>query len=134
MTKYTLKGWRQHVKRLVNSMLSTQSVPTKKAARSAAKFAKSIAPHDTGTLIQEIHWSGTKKGGAWLLQRNPGIKNPNREGLSFNYAEAMRHAGKTRMYIKTGNPDYMKVAANWATKEFGVNVRAHVTRIIKTTK
>ena len=135
-TYYGFGDYARRVSRLIKTM-SKGGDKTLKAAKSSALFAKGIAPKQTGALIQAISWKKNKNNEAWILQRNPGHQNPARygkaKGKPFNYAEAMRHAGRTRSMIRTGNPDYMREAARWGRKEFSQIIRAHVTKAIKTT-
>jgi len=129
----SIKAYNKRIKRLIKELDDAKDKPLTKTAKYMVREAVTEAPVLTGTLIQEIHWKTSKQGQAWLLQRNPGLKNPNNKGQPFNYAEAMRHPGKTRARIKSGDPDYMGIAARRGRKKFGENVHAHVIRAIKTT-
>lgn len=118
-------------------------------------FARSIAPVNTGALIQGIHFKIQKgnKNILWLMQRNPGITNPNVWGKQFNYASWMNKTGgvlrKTNRprvghddngaimsfpagkHIYSGDPHYMRTAAAWMRNNSNKIIRAHVQRAIK---
>lgn len=128
-----IQSYNKRIKRLIEELDDSKDKPLTKTAKYMVREAVTEAPVMTGTLIQEIHWKTSNTGQAWLLQRNPGQKNKNWQGQPFNYAEAMRHPGKTRARIRRGDPDYMKIAARRGKKKFNKNVHAHVIRAIKTT-
>jgi hypothetical protein len=137
MRKYTPAQYERRMQRLV-TQIKDGDKPVYNSSRYGAMVAIKLAPKDTNTLINNIHFKKSMNNQAWILQKNPGKQNPARygraKGQPFNYAEAMRHQGVTRSRIRTGSPDYMKLAAKETKDKFKINVVAHVKNIIKITK
>lgn len=139
MRIYTPKQYKARLRRLEREIKSGSGRVLQKVSRWGAWKAKSIAPWQSGVLHNNIFWKSTKNHQAWITQRNPGKQNPNNQGLPYNYAEAMRRnntLGNTwlRNRIKSGNPDYMEVAAQATRLKFKKDVRSHVVKAIKVTK
>ncbi len=137
--KYSVKTYIMRLARLEKSILEKCGAIPLKVARYGAQVAAQQAPQDTGALIQSLGYKGSKKKGAEIIQLNPGKMNPNRQGLPFNYAEAMRrkspfYSPKIAGRIRTGNPDYFDDAINMIKSKFGTDIKKTVEGTINTTK
>lgn len=137
MRSYTPAQYRNRLKRLQNKIDKTNDVILK-SAMYGARQAKKHAPKNTGTLFSAIGYRKSKTNQAWITQKNPGKENPNNQGQAFNYAQYMyelsigKRSGKYR--VRRGRIDYMREAARRTRPHFKTQVRAHITRAIKTTK
>tara|TARA_Y100000310_G_C20669135_1_gene809277 strand:- start:910 stop:1329 length:420 start_codon:yes stop_codon:yes gene_type:complete len=134
--KYTPRQYKAMLKRLETSIIKDSGKSVNKTAAWGALKARQLAPYASGALHNAIRWKGTKTQQAWILQKNPGLQNPNNQGRPFNYAEAMRRNNNMGVRIlhsriRSGDPDYMRHAAQLARKKFLKDVRAHIVNAIR---
>lgn len=101
-----------------------------KLVRDGQNYAKSIAPHDTGTLIKAIEttqlnqWSAQLWVDPVVLATNPKLTKENKH---FNYAEYMHETrgvmgrgwSKNPIMIKSGDPNFMDATSNYLWSKFG---------------
>jgi len=98
-------------------------------ARVGQYYAKSIAPHMTGTLIKAIKFKTNKKNESIIyvdtntLQTNPSASPLNKR---FNYAQYMHeHDGKMGRSIRitSGDPKFMASTRDFLMKELNTKIK-----------
>lgn len=145
---YTPAEYRKRLRRLEVEINKQSMRAVKNAAHWTAIKAASLAPKDTGTLINNIMFITAGRGNSaegQVYQFDPSYQNPSRTGKHYNYAEAMMPNLKGRKtkfnswlnqaVRKNGaDPDYLRTAAEAQRVQFGRNVRIYMAEAINKSK
>lgn len=124
--------WLTQWRKRVSELNKKASLTPRQAAEYGAKFAKTMAPRDTGALIQAIGWKvanaekGKKGSGeAQIIVRNSPL-NPKRSGKharpSYYALQHNTHPSGWKYQNETGVKRYLNVAAKRTRKKFKVDV------------
>lgn len=121
----------RRVKKLQEDVVKSPS----QIAEWGARRAKSIAPKDTGSLINAISWKsipGQKESKALIFVRSAtNTKHRGRYARVPRYAAIHHNLGLGSKYqAKTGDPHWAFTVAREGKKKFGSTISTHIQKFI----
>lgn len=135
-----INAWIKGFKKKVSSFKDKTLTTPKKVAEWGGKYARSIAPHDTGTLISSIAWkplNRNKSKSNAIISIRP-LKNPkyvgsrSSRGLTTRYALIHHKSGLGAQWMpKTGDPHFMFTTSKKVREKFGKDVKIHIQKFLK---
>ena len=126
----TIEQWLPKWKKRVRDLESENNLTPAQVARWGANKGKTLAPVDTGTLVQAIAWKtikSNKKPQAFIWVRP--MTNP-KGGKASKYSY-IHHKDLSLRARRGGDLRWMFTVQKLAKEKFETDVRGHITKFIK---